>query len=324
MTTVRPAQPGAQATDGGLSSPGGREIVSRRRRVGRRRPLLTGGIMVLPASLILLVFWVIPLVLVIGFSFFHWTDGTQPRFDGVGEYRIVLSSHLFWQSVVITLIFAAGTVVVGTLISLGLALALHAGLRAVRMFRALFFLPYVTPIVATSTVWLWIYQPGVGILDRMLASVGLPGTIAWVSYPKLALISLMIYTIWFSFGFTTLLFMAGLTEIPKETVEATHLDGASTWQRIRWVILPLLAPTTLFVVVVNTINAFQAFTQIYALTRGGPLNGTTTLTYLIYQLSFQYFHFGQASSAATLFFLLVGLLVLIQFRVARRTGSYRL
>jgi multiple sugar transport system permease protein len=161
-------------------------------------------------------------------------------------------------------------------------------------------------------------------LDRMLASVGLPGTIAWVSYPKLALISLMIYTIWFSFGFTTLLFMAGLTEIPKETVEATHLDGASTWQRIRWVILPLLAPTTLFVVVVNTINAFQAFTQIYALTRGGPLNGTTTLTYLIYQLSFQYFHFGQASSAATLFFLLVGLLVLIQFRVARRTGSYRL
>ncbi|MGH9105669.1 MAG: carbohydrate ABC transporter permease [Acidimicrobiales bacterium] len=318
-TTSSPVQ-GARPTEERALPPPGRSV--RLRRWVSRRPALLGSVFMAPAALVLLAFWAIPLALVVAFSFFHWTDGTQPRFNGLNEYRELFSSGLFWHSLVLTVIFALATVLIGTLVSLVLALLVRSVLYAAGLFRAIYFLPYVTPIVATSTVWLWIYQPSTGVLDRTLSAVGLPGSIAWVSYPDLALASLIIYTIWYSFGFTTLLFLAGLTDIPVDCVEAAHLDGASTWQRLRWVVLPLLSPTTLFVIVIDTIAAFQAFTQIYALTNGGPINGTTTLTYLIYQLSFQYFHFGQASSAATIFVLLVGLLVLVQFRLVRHNRRY--
>ncbi|MHB8293973.1 MAG: carbohydrate ABC transporter permease [Acidimicrobiales bacterium] len=276
-----------------------------------------------PAFAVLAVFWIVPLVLVTGFSLFRWDYGTHPVFAGHHEYSTLLSSSLFWHSLVVTLVFAGGVVAVGSAISLFLAVLVRQLIRAAGLFRALFFLPYVTPIVATSAVWLWIYQPSVGLLDRILGIVGLPSHIAWVSYPNLALLSLVVYTIWYSFGFTTLLFLAGLTDIPAELLEAAALDGAGTWTRFRLVVWPLLLPTTTFVLVVNTINAFQSFTQIYALTQGGPVNGTTTLTYLIYELSFKYFHFGQASAAAVIFVLLIAALVTVELRVTRRSTYYQ-
>ncbi|WP_082343978.1 carbohydrate ABC transporter permease [Sulfobacillus thermosulfidooxidans] len=202
------------------------------------------------------------------------------------------------------------------------AVLLYQGIRAVGLFRALFFLPYVMPVVATSTVWLWMYQPNVGIIDRIFGLIGLPNNIGWVNEPTLALISVIIYTIWFSFGFTMLLFLAGLTNIPRELLEAAQVDGASGWAQFWHITWPLLSPTTLFVIVINTINAFQTFTQIYALTRGGPLNGTTTLTYLIYETAFNYFHFGEASSQAVIFFVLILGLTGLQFWVSRKSIYY--
>lgn len=289
----------------------------------RMRRRLAGLAYLSPAMAVLLVFWFIPLVLVIGFSFCHWTYGTSPTFVGVKEYAEVLGSSQFWQSLVTTAIFSAGVVIGGAVLALVSALLLYRGLRAAGLFRTLFFLPYVTPIVATATVWLWIYQPTVGILDRSLALLGLPGNIAWVSYPQLALLSVMVYTVWYSFGFMTLLFLAGLTDIPGTLLEASAIDGANPWRRFRDVIWPLLSPTTIFVIVISTVNAFQSFTQIYALTRGGPVEATTTLTYLIYETGFQYFHFGQASATAVLFFLLVAALVVTQMRLTGRSTYYQ-
>ncbi|MCI0183977.1 Lactose transport system permease protein LacF [Acidibacillus sp. S0AB] len=275
-----------------------------------------------PSASILTVFWIIPIFMVFGYSFFHFVYGMDPHFVGLYQYQQLLISPLFWQSLRITLIFAAAVVVFGSTLSLIFAILLFQGIRAVGLFRALFFLPYVMPVVATSTVWLWMFQPSVGVIDRIFALVGLPSTIGWVNDPNLALISLIIYTIWFSFGFTMLLFMAGLTNIPGELLEAAQVDGASRWRQFWQIIWPLLSPTTLFVVVVNTINAFQTFTQIYALTRGGPLNGTTTLTYLIYQTGFNYFHFGEASATAVVFFLLITALTGFQFWVSRKAVYY--
>lgn len=289
-------------------------------RAERRRSGLLGSALIAPAGLVLLVFWAVPLVLVIAFSFFHWTDGTMPQAAGFDEYRLVLSSGLFWQSLGITVVFTLATVFFGTIISLLLALLLHAGMRATGMFRTILFLPYVTPVVATSTVWLFMLQPQIGVVNRILAALGLSGSTAWLNSPNLALLSLIVFTVWYSFGFTTLLFLAGLSDIPGDCIEAARVDGATAWQRTRWIILPLLSPTTVFIIVINTINAFQSFTQIYALTQGGPDNGTTTLTYLIYQTGFKYFHFGQASATATLFSILLGVLVLIQFRLMSKSN----
>ncbi len=184
-----------------------------------------------PALLVLGVFWVIPLFMVFGYSFFHFIYGTHPHFVGFSQYQQLFASGLFWQSVRTTLIFAVCVVIGGSTISLVFAVLLFRGIRAVGLFRALYFLPYVMPVVATSTVWLWMYQPSVGVIDRILSLMGLPGNIGWVNESRLALISLIVYTIWFSFGFTMLLFMAGLTNVSRELLEAAEVDGASPWRQ---------------------------------------------------------------------------------------------
>ncbi len=281
-----------------------------------------GYLYLMPALIVFLLFWIVPLMMVAGFSLFHFEYGTHPTWVGLSQYISLFQTNLFWQSVRITFEFAIAVVLGGTAISLLFATLLYSGLRAQGLFRSLFFLPYVMPVVATSTVWLWMYQPNLGLVDQLLGALGFSNKIGWVNTPNLALVSLIIYTVWLSFGFTTLLFMAGLTNISNELTEAAAVDGATAWQRFWRITWPLLSPTTFFVLVVNMISSFQAFTQIYALTRGGPINGTTTLTYYIYQTAFNYFHFGQASAIAVIFFLLILALTGIQFWISRRSVFY--
>ncbi len=281
-----------------------------------------GFLYLLPSLSIFLVFWLIPLVMVGGFSFFHFEYGLHPTWVGVAQYTSLFQSGLFWQSIRVTFTFSIAVVLGGTVISLLFATLLASGLKGQGIFRSLFFVPYVMPVVATSAVWLWMYQPNNGIIDEILGVFGLNRQIGWVNTPHLALVSLIVYTVWLSFGFTTLLFMAGMTNIPKELTEAAAVDGANNWRAFWHVTWPLLSPTTFFVLVVNLINAFQAFTQIYALTRGGPVNGTTTLTYFIYETAFNYFHFGAASAGAVIFFLLIVTLTGIQFLISRRAVYY--
>lgn len=275
-----------------------------------------------PALIVLGMFWILPAVLGLGFSLFHWNYGANPMWVGLHEYVLVLTDPLFWQALVNTLEFAAGVVVFGTALALALALILFGRIAGKGFFRTLLFIPYVMPLVASSTIWLWMYQPGVGLFDRLLATVGITANIAWVSNPSWALPALVLFTIWYSLGFTTLLFLAGLTNVSPELDEAAQIDGATPWQRFRFIIWPLLTPTTLFVVIVNTIGVFQSFTQIFALTRGGPIGSTTTLTYLVYQYAFQYFHFGVGSAAGVLLLIAVGLLTALQFLVSRRYVVY--
>ncbi|MDA8301447.1 MAG: sugar ABC transporter permease [Actinomycetota bacterium] len=313
--------------DPAADNPGSLGLESR--AAGRRGPRRTslwrsvsGVLFMAPALVVLLVFWLVPLVLVVVFSLFHWDYGTNPDFVGTEQYHIVLSDPLFLQAVLTTLVFAAVVVAVGTAFSLLVAVVLYGEVQARGLFRSLVFLPYVMPMVATSTIWLWMFQPGSGVVDRLMHAVGLPGQVAWLNSSTLALAALCIYTVWYGFGFTTLLFTAGLTAIPSEVLNAGLVDGAGTWQRFRYLVWPLLTPTTLFVVVVNTISSFQAFTQIYALTRGGPVNATTTLTYYIYETAFTYFHFGAASASAVVLFVFVVVLTATQFLLSRRYVFY--
>ena len=275
-----------------------------------------------PAAVVLLTFWVLPLALGFIFSLYHWNFGASPLWAGFHEYSLVLHSSLFWQSLRNTLLFALGVVGVGTGLSLLLALALYSPIKGRGVLRTLLFMPYVMPLMASSTIWLWMYQPTVGLFDQVLHAMGLPGSIGWVQNPQWALPALILFTIWYSLGFTTLLFLAGLTNISPTLYEAARIDGATRWTEFSRITLPLLSPTTLFVVVVNTISVFQSFTQIFALTRGGPLGATTTLTYLVYEDSFQYFHFGTGLAVGVLLFVVVAILTALQIVGSRRLVTY--
>ncbi len=275
-----------------------------------------------PALVVLGIFWVVPLFMGLIFSLFHWNFGANPTWVGWHEYRLVLSSALFWQSLVNTLIFTLGVVGVGTALALVLALILYNQIVGKGLFRTLLFIPYVMPLVASSTIWLWIYQPGVGLLDRLLHLVGFSGSTSWVQSTTWALPALILFTIWYTLGFTTLLFLAGLTTVSPELGEAAAIDGASPWGQFWRITWPLLSPTTLFVIIVNTIGVFQSFTQIFELTRGGPLGATTTLTYLVYEEAFQYFHFGTSLATGELLFVVVAGITALQFFVSRRAINY--
>ena len=275
-----------------------------------------------PALIILAIFWVLPLILGIIFSLYHWQYGQNPTWVGWHEYQMVLSSPLFWQAVLNTLIFALGVVGIGTTLAILLAVLLYQNLAGRGLFRTLLFLPYVMPLVASSTIWLWIYQPGVGLLNRFLQLLGLPGTINWVQSTTWALPAVILFTVWYSLGFTTLLFLAGLTTISPQLNEAATIDGASAWTRFWSITWPLLSPTTLFVIIINTIAVFQSFTQIFELTRGGPLGATTTLTYLVYEDAFQYFHFGSSLATGVLLFIIVMLITALQLLVSKSSIHY--
>ncbi|MCL4351904.1 MAG: sugar ABC transporter permease [Firmicutes bacterium] len=280
------------------------------------------ALFIIPALIVLGIFWVLPLIMGFIFSLFHWNFGQNPVWVGWHEYQLVMSSSLFWQSLVNTILFALGVVGVGTALAIMLALILYQEIAGKGLFRTLLFIPYVMPLVASSTIWLWIYQPGVGLLDRMLQLVGLPGSTSWVQNTTWALPAIILFTIWYSLGFTTLLFLAGLTTVSPELGEAALIDGASPWMRFRRITWPLLSPTTLFVIIVNTIGVFQSFTQIFELTRGGPLGATTTLTYLVYEDAFQYFHFGTSLATGVLLFIVVAGITALQFLVSRRAINY--
>ncbi|HEY4384678.1 MAG TPA: sugar ABC transporter permease, partial [Ktedonobacteraceae bacterium] len=187
--------------------------------------------------------------------------------------------------------------------------------------KAIFLLPYVTLTVAIALVWKWLYLPETGLVNQLLALVGIHGP-AWLTSPVWAMPALIILSVWKSFGYNMVLFLAGLQNIPQHLYEAALMDGASPWQRFRYVTFPLLSPVTFFVVVMTTIGSFQVFDQALVMTQGGPGLATTTLVMNIYQVGFQSFHMGYASAIAWVLFAIVFVCTLIQFWFQRRLVSY--
>jgi multiple sugar transport system permease protein len=201
----------------------------------------------------------------------------------------------------------------GMIVALALALLMNRGLPGERLLRALFFLPYITSFVAISLVWRWMFEPDVGILNGLLGCFGI-GPLPWLASPRTALPSLMLMSIWMYAGYMMILFLAGLQGIPASLYESARMDGASAWQQFRRITLPLLRPTTLFVLVTMVIFMFQVFTAVYVMTEGGPLHATDVVVYHIYRNAWEYLRLGYASAMAWVLFLIVFLLTLVQFR----------
>ena len=283
---------------------------------------LQGYLFLSPALIGLVVFVLGPMLYAFGLSFVRWDlIRPNPRFVGLDNYVTVLSSAEFWRALWVTAIYTVGTVPPSMAIGLALGLLLNRRIPGRGAFRAICFIPSITSLVAVAVVWAWIFHPDFGLLNAALQTVGIQGS-RWLGSPRDALPALMVVAIWRHVGYDMVIFLAVLQAIPRDLLEAATVDGAGPWQRFRSVILPLLAPTTLFVLVISVIDSFQVFTTVDALTQGGPAGATTVLLYHLYEVAFVKFEMGRASAIAYVTFALVMALTALQLRLGRDHGQH--
>ena len=246
-------------------------------------------------------------------SFHEWNplSGIY-RFTGIENYVNVFTSALFGKAMLNTLIFSV--VVIFFRVGLGLAIAVAIYSTLVKhksFFRAVYYMPVVTPMVAVAFVWKFLYNPQIGSINQIL---GLD--INWLMNPKTALIAIMVMTIWKDFGYAVVMFMAGLYSLPSDAMEAAKVDGASSWQTFKYLTLPLLKPMTLFVVITSIISYIQAYVQVLILTEGGPGTATYLSSYIIYNEAFVKYNFGYASAMSFVLFVITAVFTWLSFRVS--------
>ncbi|MBC8077051.1 MAG: sugar ABC transporter permease [Chloroflexales bacterium] len=301
-------------------SQAGTAAQARRRAV--RTEWLPGYLCVLPALLVISVFSIFPVLYSLGLSLFSWDFiAPQPTFVGLRNFERLFRSADFWQVLRNTLFFSVGTVALILVCSLALALVLDVRLRGIAFFRALFFVPHLTPMVAIATLWLFMYNPDTGVINAALGLFGIEGP-RWLQSTTWALPALIIMKTWKAVGYYTVLFLAGLQGIPADLHEAAKVDGARLLQRIRYVTLPLLSPMILFVVVISVIGSFQDFDQVFVMTNGGPLNSTNVLVYYLYEQAFQNYRVGLGSAVAVVLLVILAAFTVLQLRLSRRWVHY--
>ena len=294
--------------------------------IARTRRIAPGWWFVAPALLLIIVFFLGPVIAAVGLSFtdfdlYALADPRAARWVGLRNYVRVLHEPLFWQALRNTLYFAivGGPLTVAA--SLGAALLVNArALRWKATARAVFFAPFVTTLVAVAIVWRYLYHPRYGLLNWGLSHLGI-APIDWLGDPHWAMPAIILMAIWKNFGYNMLICIAGLQNIPRELHEAAALDGATPVQRFRHVTIPMLAPTLFFVVIVTMIGYLQLFTEPYVMTQGGPLRATTSLVLYMYEEGFRWWRLGVAAAIAFLLFLLIVIFTIIQRRISPRAGT---
>ena len=282
---------------------------------------LAGWVFVLPATVLIVVFGIIPIGWVVLLSFQHNDLLAAPTWAGLSNYRELVHDPEFRDSVRRTIVYTILFVPISVGGALAVALLLHSEIRFNRFYRTAVFVPVATSTVATGILFNWLLDPTYGIANYLLGKVGL-GPYGFFQDPDQALYAIVAMTVWGWLGFDVIIYLAALQGIPGDVLEAAALDGAGRWATFRHVVLPLLSPATLFLVVWSTINALQVFDEIYVTTRGGPLQATTVLVYEIYNQAFALFHAGYAAAIALVLFLITLVFSVIQLWVGNRRVHY--
>jgi len=270
----------------------------------------------LPIIIGFLVFTAFPVVMSMYYSLTRFDGITTPIFIGLENYRHILTDSVFLRSLWNTVYFTLGTVPLGTFIALVIAVMLNSNIKFMSIFRAAYFIPVIVSMVSVAMVWQWMYQPEFGLINAVLGRLGLPQP-RWLASMELAMPSVIAMSIWRGLGFTIVIYLAGLSGISSSVYEAADIDGASTIQKFFHLTIPLLRHTTLFVLVIGMIGAFQAFDQIYIMTRGGPARATQVVVYMIYTHAFQYFRQGMASAMAYVLFIIIFIGSIIQMKISQ-------
>jgi multiple sugar transport system permease protein len=277
-----------------------------------------------PALLVIAAFFLLPVAAgfalsVTDFDIYSIGDPDLVRFVGAANYRTLFSEPLFWQALKNTLYF----VLLGVPATMGIALAAALGVtsgvtRLKPVFRTIYFAPVVTTLVAVAVVWRYLYHPRFGLINGFLGWFGVE-PIAWLADPRWAMPAIVLLAVWKNFGYTMIIFVAGLQAIPEQLYEAARLDGASAWQRFRHITLPSLAPTTTFVAVITVIGYFQLFAEPYVMTSGGgPVNATLSVVLYMFKEGFRWWNIGYAAAVAFVLFWIVLGVTLLQTALRRR------
>lgn len=274
-----------------------------------------------PSLIHLGIFMVTPIVFSAYLSTHRWDIVVPDKpFVGLGNFSEMISDSNFWNALKNTFVYTLN-VPIGMAVSLTVALMLNRRLKGVNLLRTLYFLPSVTSFVAIALVWMWMYHPSFGIVNAIFGSLGLPA-LQWLNSPDTAMISIIIFSVWLGIGYQMVIFLAGLQGIPEDYYEAARMDGASRWQQFRRITVPLLKPTTFFVLVTSFIGSFQVFTSIYVMTAGGPTRSTDVFVYHIYQAAWEQLRMGYASAMSWVLFVIIMLATWIQFRLMGREVEY--
>ena len=274
-----------------------------------------------PSLVPLLLFTVGPMVASVGLSLLRWNLLKPPKFIGLDNYATLLGDSDFRDAVIHTVEYVVGylpLVLVGGMV---IALALHQRLRGLALFRTVYFMPVVTSWVVVALMWRWLLDPQAGIVNHALGLIGIQGP-GWYADPAWAMPSVIIASAWKDLGFVMVILLAGLQAIPEEYYEAASVDGAGRWTRFRHITLPLLSPSLFFVVVISLINNLQVFDQVWVMTNGGPAGATSVIVERIVRNAFSYGQMGYAAAMSWVFFAVLLVVTVIQFRLQRRWVTY--
>jgi ABC-type sugar transport system permease subunit len=307
LLVIRAATLGIRAVQAGIAS----YIRQERARYG--------VLFVLPTFLFFSIFIVWPVFYSFYLGFYDWNPlDPKPVFVGLANYRELIGSPTFLRVILNTVIFTVGDLLLVVSGSIALALALNQGVRGTAIFRGIYYSPVVTSLVATAVIWLWILDPQYGIVNQVLRALGLPAP-GWGADPVWAMPTVILTFAWREVGYFTVIYLAGLQGIPEELKEAARIDGCGPWSVFRHVTFPLLMPTTFFVLVLGIIRATQnAFSVVYVMTGGGPVDATNVIVLYLYEQAFRFFRMGYASAVAYVLFVFIFGLTLLQFYLLRR------
>jgi len=282
---------------------------------------LTGYLLVAPSLLLFVLFFLYPVGYCLVLSTEHWDMLFPPCPVGLDNYRELIFGPELGRVLRSTLLYSLGSLGVTMALGLFLAVALNRHGRLSSLLQACIFSSYIVSWVGVSLLWMWMLDPTSGVVNRLLLALGLSGA-DWLGDPGVALWTLVGVTAWKTVGYDMVIFLAGLQAIPRELYEAALLDGATPWQRFTRITWPLLRPTTAFVAITSLILSFQSFDVVRVMTQGGPAGSTSIYVYYVWEQAFMYFRAGYASAAIVVFFAVILLLTLLQFRwLGRRTAT---
>jgi multiple sugar transport system permease protein len=295
------------------------------RRVLRdMRKQWTAYLFIAPVFLLFSIFTVFSVGYAFWLSFHKWNilEPAKP-FVGLDNYTRLLRDDRFHEATLNTLYYTALSVPLTIVLGLAVALLLNNQIHARGVFRTMFYLPVITPLVIASIIWKWVYNGDYGLLNYYLLKVHLiDEPLLWLADKNLAMPSVIITSVWKSVGFAMVVYLAGLQSIPEDYYDAAKIDGATGWRRLKDITIPLLSSTTLFLFVISMLGSFQVFTQIFIMTNGGPLGKTRTIVWYIYTTAFKDFNMGYAAAMAFALFAMMLVFTLLQFRFLRREIEY--
>lgn len=289
----------------------------------RRRQAIYGWILLAPAAILLTTFAFYPSLATLWSSLFSRETRRRPsEFVGGGNYADLFADPTFWKVVTNNLIYAGVTIPISIGIALAMALWANSKIPARGFVRTAYFTPTVLPMIAAANLWLFFYTPGLGVLDQIGSLFGLP-SVNWLGQPETALWAIIIVTIWKEAGFFMIFYLAALQTIPEDLKEAADIEGASRWTYTRRIVLPLLMPTTLFIMVNALINSVKLIDHLFILTKGGPNDASKLILYYIWEMAFAFFDAPHAAAMTILVLAVLGIVAGIKFSYLDKRTHYQ-